>query len=285
MFMGGLVGGWEREGATRCMGSFRYSVTLGTFAATFLALYIGLSHSKADRRFAYLGIALCVWMVWASNSGGSFSAGATALVGWGLWYLRANMKTFRRTIVAVLVVLAFAMKAPIWYAITHVPFSGDSWHRAYLMDIAFQNIGLWWFAGMRLGDTASWFPYTINGGADITNQYLVYGLNAGIVSLALFILLLVGAFAQIRLAMQKLSVLGASYGITRPMLWGLGVTTAVHVVSWLGISYFDQMYVIWYFQLAAVASITDRILDSREPQISAVAKVLRPTQEYVASYR
>ena len=63
-----------RDDATRCMGSFRYPVSLGAFGATFLALYIGLWHWKAYRRYAIAGMLLCLWLVWASNSGGSFSA-------------------------------------------------------------------------------------------------------------------------------------------------------------------------------------------------------------------
>src|SRR5205085_258910 len=112
IFMGGLTGGWEREGITRCMGSFRYPVSLGIFGASFFALYIGLWFSREDRRYAYAGIALCLWLVVASNSGGSLSAAAVAVVAWLLWYLRKDMRTIRWGILALLVVLAFVMKAP-----------------------------------------------------------------------------------------------------------------------------------------------------------------------------
>ncbi len=38
------------------------------------------------------------------------------------------------------------------------------------------------------------------------------------------------------------------------MCWGLGVTLCVHLVSWLGVSYFDQSWVVWLMHLAAVSA-------------------------------
>lgn len=264
MFMGGISGGWVRDGATRCMGSFRYPVSLGTFAASFLALYIGQWHSKADRKYAWFGIGFCLWIVWATNSGGSLSAAAVALVGWMFWYARKDMRLVRWGIVGVLVALAFAMKAPVWYILTRGPFGGDSWHRAYLIDVALRNIGKWWFAGMSLQETANWFHHIINEGADITNHYLVFGLSAGVGAIVLLIVLLSRAFRLIGAAFAKLRAAAAGESSTGFMLWGLGVMMTVHVINWLGVSYFDQVYVVWFFQLAAVASITAETLRRRE---------------------
>ena len=53
---------------------------------------------------------------------------------------------------------------------------------------------------------------------------------------------------------------------TEYILWGLGVMVVGHMINWLGIIYFDQIYVIWFFQLATIASLT--AVESR-PNISA----------------
>lgn len=268
-FMGGIAeGNFIRDDKIRCMGSFRYPVTLGTFAATFLALYIGLWRSKTERRFAYIGIALCLWIVWATNSGGSFSALGVAVIAWMLWYARKNMRAVRWGILGLLAALALVMKAPVWYILDRVTFGGNAWHRAYLIDCAFRNLDKWWLVGMPLQDTANWFPYILvaTGGADITNQYLVFGIDAGIGAIVLFILLISRAFGQIGSAMTKLDPTVPEERTTGFLLWGLGSLMAVHLVNWFGISYFDQVYVIWFLQLAAVTSITERIL--REPYVS-----------------
>ncbi len=260
MFMGGQTGGWERDGATRCMGSFRYPVSLGAFGASLLALYVALWQSKADRQRALLGIAICIWLIWASNSGGSFSAAVAAIGGWTFWYIRKDMRLVRWAIVIGLAILAFVMKAPLWYIITHGPFGGDSWHRAYVIDVAMRNLDKWWFAGMPMVETKSWFPYTVNGGADITNQYIAFGIAAGIGSIILFVFLISRAFGQIGRAMVKLKFEPLRSGNSVFLVWGLGVMTLVHVVSWFGVSYFDQIYVVWFLELAATASITQNVL-------------------------
>jgi hypothetical protein len=262
IFMGGPAGGWERDGVARCMGSFRYPVSLGTFAGTFLALYIGLLKSKREAGLSKIAIAICLWLVYASNSGGSITAAGVAIVAWILWRFRRNMRAFRWSIVGLLVLLAFIMKAPVWFILDRISLGGDSWHRAYLIDVALRDIGKWWLVGMNSDETAKWFPYTVNGSADITNQYLVFGLNAGIGAIVLFITLLSRVFGRVGKAMVRLRAQRAP-AATRYMVWGLGATLAVHVVGWFGVSYFDQIYVIWFLQLACIVSITDEILSGR----------------------
>jgi hypothetical protein len=40
----------------------------------------------------------------------------------------------------------------------------------------------------------------------------------------------------------------------------LGAVLTVHIINWFGIAYFDQMYVIWFMQLAAVSSLSNQIV-------------------------
>jgi hypothetical protein len=138
------------------------------------------------------------------------------------------------------------MKAPV------------GWHRAYLLDISFQNLRKWWLAGMRLADTHDWFPYTSAAleGADMTNTYLSFGLTAGLGALGLLILLLVRAFSKLGKAL--ISVRGASRAPneTEYILWGLGVMLTVHVVNFLGVCYFDQMNIVWFMQIATISSLS-----------------------------
>ena len=51
----------------------------------------------------------------------------------------------------------------------------------------------WWFAGMPMSETVHWFPYVLlqTGAADITNNYLQFGITAGLGAMLLLILLLV----------------------------------------------------------------------------------------------
>ena len=162
--------------------------------------------------------------------------------------------------------LAMVMKAPIWYlpAKASSLTGGDGWHRSYLMDVAFRNFDKWWLAGMAIRDTKNWFYYdlTATGGADITNQFLSFGLTAGMIGMILFFVLLYLAFSNLGKAM---SVVRSNHDESRKseyLLWGLGVMLLVHMFNWLGITYFDQTYVIWFMQLAAIATLSEHCIHS-----------------------
>ncbi len=261
----GLLGAstWNfelRSGRIRCMGSFRHPALLGTLGASLLPLYIGLVLTKGNRIRAFGGIGLCLGVVFLSNSGGPLSGAAVGVVGWLLWIARTKMFIVRRILVGTFVLLALVMKAPIWYLPARVSLlsGGGGWHRSYLLDMAFQNLSLWWFAGMDIDQTKEWFVYALEatGAADITNNYLAFGFKAGLLAVALFIVLLIRAFRALG---QGLAVV--RHTVPPPMeteclLWGLGCAVLVHIVTWFGITYFDQIYVVWLMQLAAISCIS-----------------------------
>jgi hypothetical protein len=265
MALGGDVyGDWIRNGRPRCLGSFRHPSLLGTLGASFLPLYLGLACTKATRKHAFIGLGLCLIVIWAANSGGPASCAGVGLAGWLCWPARARMKRVRQAMLALLVLLAMVMKAPIWYlpARASMLTGGDGWHRSYLMDVAFRNIGKWFFAGMSLRDTNGWFTYDLaaTGGADITNQFLLFGLTAGVGATLLFIFLLYRAFSNLGQAMEVVRAHPGMPGEPQYLLWALGVMQVAHIFNWLGIAYFDQTYVIWFMQLAVISSLSESYL-------------------------
>jgi len=268
--LGGVEGGsyWMRNGRPRCFGSFRQPDTLGMFGACFLPLYIALACIRTQRKHAFTGIGLCLILVWAANAGGAASGAIVGLVGWGAWRLRTQMRKVRWAITIMIVLLALVMKAPIWYIFAHMSSitGGDGWHRSYLIDVAYQHFGQWWFAGLPISKTSGWFPYDLSttGGADITNQYLDFGFTAGLGAIALFIVLLTRSFSSLGKALAVVRSSSARTSQLEFMLWGLGVMLIVHIVNWFGIVYFDQMYVVWFMELATVSSISDHCLKERQ---------------------
>ncbi len=250
---------WVRGGRLRCFGSFRHPSLLGTLGAVFLPLYVGLYLDNFRRRAAFVGIVCCLAIVWASNSGAPASCVGVGLLGWMLWKFRRNIRAIRYSIAIALLAAALCMDSPIWYLPAKASsFSGgDGWHRSYLMDVAFSHFDTWWLAGMPIRETANWFPYIIEntGGADMTNQFLSYAISGGVVAMGLYIYLLVTVFR----AIGKVCNLCSSYAVftaSGPVFWGLGVAIVVHIFNWIGITYFDQTYALWYLQLAAASSLT-----------------------------
>lgn len=265
----GQEGIFIRDGAPRCMGSFRNPDTLGTVGATFFACYIGLAFSRSYRWRAGLGIVLCLAIVWFSNSGGSLSSAGMAVAGWLLWRFRDKMQQVRWGIVAMLVALALVMKAPVWYILDRVSqvTGGTGWHRAYLIDVAVRHLSEWWLIGMPIRDTQDWFHYTIGvtGGADITNWYIWFGLTAGLGAIALLILVLTRAYGRLGRALARARRAGPRLEQRERILFGMGVMLTVHLVNWLGISYFDQIYAVWLMQLAAISGATTLAARPRKP--------------------
>jgi len=264
--LGGVEGGsnWTRHGRPRCFGSFQQPDTLGMFAGSFLALFIGLACIPRERKRAALGVFLCLIIVWAANAGGAASAAGMAVLGWLFWRYRTRMQTVRRGVVVLLVLLALVMKAPIWYVFARASSvtGGDGWHRSYLIDMAWQHRGQWWLGGLPVKETGGWMPYNLamTGGADITNQYLAFGVAAGVGAVILFVFLLKRAFGALGLALAAVRSVPAVPDETEYLLWGLGVVLIVHIINWFGISYFDQMSVIWFMQLAVVSTLTDQVV-------------------------
>jgi hypothetical protein len=259
-------GTWLRGNRTRCFGSFREPDTLGMFAASFLPLYVGLACIRRERKFALFGIILCLIIPWAANSGGAATAAGLGLLGWFFWRIRTHMRKVRWGIVMMLVGLALVMKAPIWFifakasAIT----GGDGWHRSHLIDVAYQHLSQWWFCGMPISWTSGWFAYTLGtqDQSDITNEYLSFGLAGGLLAMALFILVLVRAYSSLGKAMAAVRADSERTAEAEFLLWGLGATLTIHIVDWFGITYFDQLYVVWFMQLAAISTLCQQQLQA-----------------------
>ena len=270
--LGAATWGTLRDDRLRTMGSFRNPSLLGILAATLIPLYVGLFLARLGRVAAVFGATLCLVILVLANSGGPFAATGVGLLGWCCWSIRHRMSAIRRLATGSLVVIALAMNAPVWFLLERISglTGGGGWHRAHLLSAAWQDLDRWWLAGMDIRETADWFPYTMeanNGGADITNAFVDFGLRAGILATILLIVLLVRAYRMIGIALAATSA-DAGERTRALMLWGLGCMLAAHISTFMGITYFDQFYVVWFMELAAIASATGVAAATATPRAS-----------------
>jgi len=277
--LGGVPGRiLERGGIPRAAGSFTHPSIFGTLGAILLPLYIAFAFDVRNRVAVLIGMASCAIIVFVSNSGGPATAAAMAILGWFAWGLRMQMRLVRWLLVSALVFLAGVMKAPIWSLPAKISalLGGDGWHRSYLMQVTFEHLGDWWFAGMSVLETRDWFPYVVvTGGADIINYYLEFGIAAGLPAMILFIFFLATLFGRLGAAMQVVRSRGSGDLDDERILWGLGVAVFVHVVNWFAIVYFDKMHLILCMQFAAISSLVSSV--GRLENASAAWEVRRPT--------
>jgi hypothetical protein len=266
-FLGGVPPLSEiRNGHVRAQGSFRHPILMGTFGATMLPPIIALWWDKSGSKYtAIFGAAACVVIVGCSGSSGAAMASLYGIAALFFWYLRDHMRSVRWGIVLALVVLQLVMKAPFWYILSRMSSitGGTGWHRAYLIDQAIRYLNEWWLVGTKV--TAHWMPTGLlidPTRADITNQYLSQGVNGGLITMAIYIMIIVFGFAAVGSSVRARRDNDFSEKI---FIWSMGAALFAHVVSFLSVSYFDQIEAFWYFLMAAIAVVSLEIRPVSEP--------------------
>jgi hypothetical protein len=248
-----------REGYFRSQGSFRHSITAGSVGATFFPVFMGFLFIKTCRAWALLGVAASLSIVITSHSSGPLMTAIVAAGAWCCWFVRQNMKWVRRGIVAVFIGLNMMMSAPVWFVFDRISgvIGGDGWHRSNIIDKFIYSIGDWWLVGMPMEKTKDWAAtLTRFGAADITNYYVSIGINGGLISLLLFIALLVTCFKLVGSGLQCLRSKASQKAAFEPVLWGAGCAVCAHAVNLTAVSYWDQIYVIWYSHLAMTVTLS-----------------------------
>jgi hypothetical protein len=237
-----------RDGRLRCQGPFAHSILAGTFGATLFPIFVSMWWQAKGKLWAVLGSSASVVIVVVSSSSGpvlTLLAAVTALL---MWPLRAYMRFIRWAIVAALAGLQLIMNGPVWALIGRASVFGSSSsdHRYELVDNFIRNVGEWWLLGLK--STAHWGW----GMQDVSNNYVRVGIDSGFFGLLVFILIIVFSFK----ALGKGIRISTEDRGTKRCLWGLGASLFSHLVAFMGVSYWDQIILIWYFLLAIIASLT-----------------------------
>lgn len=253
-----------REGSLRCQGAFRHAILAGTYGATLFPLFAGLwLLQDRGKWLAIMGMAGSTVITIASASSGPLIAWISVWIGFALWYARYSMRWFRRGIVLILILLALVMKAPVWFLIARISdvLGGTGWHRAYLIDQAVKHFGEWWLVGSVY--TAHWAPAgqvlaVDPNNMDITNHYVLQGLEGGIWKLGLFLAMIVRGFKTVGKMVLATDETPVRHRI---FYWSLGVCLTAHCISFISVSYFDQIVIMWYWLLACVAMLPSNRVD------------------------
>lgn len=263
-----------REGKRRCQGAFSHPILAGVFWAAVLPWLYAYALQTGNRLKAAIGTICCFVVIFACAS-------STPIMGVGLGWMGMGAFWFRKYIpkLLVLTVLAgtamhFAMRQPIWHLMARIDLVGGStgYHRYHLFDKFIHYWKEWFWLGTK--STAHWGW----GLFDITNQYVLMGVRGGILSLMLFLLLVgmgfYGLWKHVHLleGQPKRQILG----------WGIMTSLFVHSVIFMAVSYFGQIYFLWYLQLAIAGSLyptgeTVALTCTERPQTPAAAKPQRIT--------
>jgi hypothetical protein len=244
---------YMRAGRLRCAGAFRGPITAGTFGACWIPLFVGVFSIDHKRLPFVLGIVSSLAIVYTSNSSGPLMCVFGSIVAFGFWAFREKMRSVRWGIIGALIFLHLTMKVPVWFLFSKIEAitGGHGWHRSYLIDQAIRHLGDWWLLGTS--GTGVWMPTAFeNGEADITNQFLLNGVNAGLLGIAAFVAIFVMSFKELGNALRTARHMGSEF---EKFFWCCGCMVFAHLLTIFTVEYFDQMRVVFYATLALVATV------------------------------
>jgi hypothetical protein len=236
-----------RDGRLRCQGAFKHPILAGVFGASLLPLFLSLFCQDERRKgLAVVGAISATVIVLSTASSGPAIACLAGLAGMGLWLFRKIVSVILWAAACGLIALQIFMKAPIWALLWRIKIFGAStgYHRYLLFDQFINRFNEWWLIGTQ--------SYTDWGRRlfDVTNQYVRTGVDGGIITLLLFIAIIMFGFNGVRKALRAVE----DQRGTEILVWALGASLFCHAVAYFGVSYFDQIIVIWYMLLAMIAA-------------------------------
>jgi hypothetical protein len=242
-----------REGNIRAQGPFVHPILAGTIGAVCLPLMIGLWQQQ--KKTARIGIAACISIIIASGSSGPILSAFAAFGALWMWRYRQNMRLVRWLAVFGYIGLDLVMAAPAYYTLARINIIGGStgWHRARLIESAFEHVNEWWLTGTDY--TRHWMPTGVLWSADqtdITNHYLRMGVLGGLPLMLLFIAIMVTGFSFVGQTLWQAADLSPK---SRFMVWALGASLFAHAATFMSVSYVDQSFVFFYLTLAAIGSV------------------------------
>lgn len=242
-----------RDGKIRAQGPFAHPILAGTVGSVCLPLMIGIwQHHK---KVAIAGSIACITIVLASSSSGPILSTLAAIFGLIMWYWRQNLRLLRWLAVLGYFCLELVMKAPAYYLIARSAPVGASagYHRARLIESAFQHISEWWLFGTDY--TRHWMVTGVTWSAnhtDITNHYIKMGVLGGLPLMLLFIAIVYKGFSFIGKVLENSEETMMEFDF---FIWGLGAALFAHAASCISVSYFDQSFLFLYIDLAAIAGV------------------------------
>jgi len=242
-----------REGRLRCQGAFSHPIVAGCFWASVVPLIAaGYWKSGVMRVGSVVGTLAATFTVIMCASSTPLFGLLSTIVGGALVLYRHRMRQILWGLAAILVCLHFVMQRPVWglIALASSLGGGTGWHRYMLVDVFIHRFGEWALMGTR--STAHWFW----GAQDIANQYVMEGVNGGLLSLVLFLMIIAAGF-------QGVGRLWRSVRCHRYQLavsWALGVSLFVHCMHFFGVTYFGQVHIAWYLTVGVIGSMSPAVV-------------------------
>ncbi len=236
-----------RWGLTRAIGPFSHCILFGCCFAMFLPLVYYLRH---EARLAYFGSVLVVVGGLSSMSSGPWIMIILVFIGLSLEHFKQLVKPIMLSIVMLCIFVGVISNRPFYHVLISYanPLGGAGWHRARMLDVAIMKFSEWWMVGYG-GKDPDWGRYVGMGNTDITNQFILAGVNYGILGVIALCGVLISAFRVLYTASQRTR----DYRL-KSLYWALGSGLFSVVIAWQSVSFFGQMRPLFYIVLGLVGA-------------------------------
>lgn len=246
-----------RDDRLRCQGAFLHPILAGSFGSALMPLFVSYFRVYDQKKvLSVLGSIAATIIIILSSSSGPIIAYLMALVGLFMWPFHKEMLAIQWVVLCGLIIFQMVMNAPIWAIFIHIKVVGAStgWHRYFLIDQFINHFDEWWLFGVKY--TAHWGDFLF----DVTNQFIRIGVDGGIITLTSFIALIVICFRKLGKLLKSLD----NQNKIKIFIWGFGVSLFTHIVSFMSVTYFDQMIIIWYLTLGIISALYELLYGQRD---------------------
>ena len=243
-YLGGcLLEAEVREGHVRASGVLG-TIQSGTFGGVLIPLFLWLWVERKSRLVMCVGIIGATAMVITSGGSTAVMSYGAGLLGLGFWPLRKRMRLIRWGLVAIVVGLHLVMNGPVWSLIEHIDLTSgnSSFHRYMLIDTLIRHFGEWWLLGTTKNGSWGWEMW------DTCNQFVDVAVRGGLLTLALYIMVLKRSFAAIGNARKRVS----GDREQEWFLWCFGSCLFANVIGQFGINYMVQLQLLLFPLLACI---------------------------------
>ncbi len=250
-----------RQGRLRCQGAFSHPILAGCFWASLMPLFVAYWWKSAkDKLWGILGFLTVSIIVVCCASSTPVMAVLFGIVGGLMYHCRHHIRPIRWGILLTLAALHVVMNNPVWHLLGRVDIAGGStgWHRFNLINQTVINFSVWWFSGCSGYTIASWGVF----GGDVTNQYVLEGVRGGFLTLILFVVINLTAFV----AVGRLWRSNPTSPYRLVLSWAMGVSLFVHCMNFIAVSYFGQIWILWYLLLAMIGSLSIQVGPALAPK-------------------
>ena len=240
-----------RFGSLRAQGAFAHPIIAGCWFAAAVPLIAVLFKTGrpggGSKWFAVVGFILSTASVFATASSTPIAAFGLGILGLCIYSLRSYIPRAFKVGVVIALILHFVSASGFHHLLyTRFTFISGStgYFRYQLVDAAIEQFPSWFLFGTNGTYHWGW------GLDDCTHEFVLAGVKGGLLGLMTLIGILVVSFRRVGILLRS----------ARPeMCWAgfcIGVSIVTHIVSFNGTSYFGQIYLIYYFTLGALQSLS-----------------------------